>query len=208
MGPHRASNQQWPRGLSALPNTCCPQGLRLQALPAFHTFCGGTSDEGQGGQSPAPGAKPSNTPLEGHRRPGPRASTVTRAHPAHPAHLGKGPGGLCLFVFFFSFCFLKWEDGCMGKGCFFLLFPISHLVGVCLALPPSPSGSVFLSFFGLHLCILSGSVSLAFSPPHPLSGGPSPPAPRVSLSVLQPAVLLGLCLGVSVPVSVSPAAPP
>lgn len=83
----------------------------------------------------------------------------------------------------------------MGKGCFFLLFPISHLVGVCLALPPSPSWSVFLSFFGLHLCILSGSVSLAFSPPHPLSGGPSPPAPRVSLSVLQPAVLLGLCLG-------------
>lgn len=31
----------------------------------------------------------------------------------------------------------------MGKGCFLLLFPISHLVDVCLALPPSPSGLSF-----------------------------------------------------------------
>lgn len=80
----------------------------------------------------------------------------------------------------------------MGTGCSLLLFPISHLVVVCL--PSRLLPRVCLSApFGLHLCTLSGSVSSAFSPPTPFLGAPLclPPAQ----SVRQPAVLLGLCPG-------------
>lgn len=203
MGPHRASNQQWPRGLSALPSTCCPQGLRLQALPAFHTFCGGTSDEGQGGQSPAPGAKPRQHPPGGSQETRPKSEHCDQSTPCSPRTPWERPRGSV-----FSFCFLKMGGWVYGQRMLLSAFPHFSSCGRLLD-PPSFSLGVCLSvfFWSPPLYLVWLRVFGLFATPPPFWGPLSACSPSQSFCAAAGGAA-GALSGVSVPVSVSPAAPP
>ena len=72
--------------------------------------------------------------------------------------------------FWFSFCCLNWESGSiMSAQCFFLLFLMSHFVGILLGPPCYSLESLSLSlslsfFFGLNLCSVLPCVSGPSSP--------------------------------------------
>ena len=107
--------------------------------------------------------------------------------------------------FWFSFCCLNWESGSiMSAQCFFLLFLMSHFVGILLGPPCYSLESLSLSlslslFFLVSISVLSYPVFLAL-PPHV-----APPAPAPSLSFC-----ISVCPAVSLqppPASSSPRTP-